>query len=347
MQSLNLSCRLSVVVVTMVVLMMGCREQPIEPEPTADFQYLEGEKIPNTEYFFPMAFYDHLYALPAVSPDGRQVAYRRFYNTPDDSIGLYVVDLETGEKRLLVRERTASAPDWSPNGEWIAFNIYPQIYKIKINGDSLTKLTNGAGSFDPKWSPDGRHIAFGGNGPYNFMKSDGTDLRTVGDSLFRGAADWHPDGIGLLGGIPRYSNSEPVRLALFNLQTNRTETVIPTTRRSADFRHALFSPDGLRISFSDENGIWVMNSDGSNLKRILPFFIPSGYGEKTGDNLGLTATPAAWHPDGKHLIYEHFRITRFWRARPDEVVGIGLLLEGYFSLYKVNVDSAIAKSTLP
>ena len=56
------------------------------------------------------------------------------------------------------------APQWSPDGNWIAYNNQaipspPQIYKIPSAGGTPIALTSGSERYyDPHWSPDGNWI---------------------------------------------------------------------------------------------------------------------------------------------------------------------------------------------
>ncbi len=327
-----------------LLLIGSCKDVSVNEDAENIYQFLKGDLIKGTEYFFPLSFYDYSLSEPEMSQNGEAILYTIFYGVSMDSAGVYQLNLQTGEKRLIVRSGYNAS--WSPDGNWIAFNIYPQIYKIKSNGDSLTRLTSGAGSFNPRWSPDGKRIGFGGNTLYqNVMNSDGSGLGFIGDSVFAGIADWHPSGTKVLGG-QRVNSSSTVKLGVFNLQTNRTEQIIDLGVRNSGSR-ALYSPDGSRICFTNERGIYVMNADGSGLKRILPCYLNSGYGYVSGETVGFYALSASWYPDGKHIIYEQFHITRLWRARPEEYSNVGLELEGYLGFYKLNADSAVAVSTLP
>ena len=73
-----------------------------------------------------------------------------------------------------------------------------------------------------------------------------------------------------------------------------------TTRltRDGDFKqHLQWSPDGKRLLFTrihaGKMGLWTMNADGSDLKRLLPPTTPTFDGH--------------WSPDGKAIVFESYR----------------------------------------
>jgi len=104
--------------------------------------------------------------MPAVSPDGRRVAYTM--GSPD-GFRLVVQDLETGAVRTLASEGDAAEPHWSPDGSRIAYTrLLPEGSFIEI-----VTLTTGAvqpmvieglvDAREPAWSPDGDWIAAAGS----------------------------------------------------------------------------------------------------------------------------------------------------------------------------------------
>ncbi len=56
------------------------------------------------------------------------------------------------------------SPDWSPNGNKIAFSRYSEgIFVMDTDGSNEIQLTSGSDMM-PKWSPTGNHIAFSRGG---------------------------------------------------------------------------------------------------------------------------------------------------------------------------------------
>jgi TolB protein len=101
---------------------------------------------------------------PAVSPDGRKVAY---ISDESGSPNLFVCDIGGGNPRHLSRNRDAeSSPCWSPDSKTICFVSRERgpakLYTISGNGGKRQYLeTTGVGTAtEPAWSPDGKWIAF-------------------------------------------------------------------------------------------------------------------------------------------------------------------------------------------
>lgn len=100
---------------------------------------------------------------PAVSPDGRRVA---FIHNKAGSPDLYVSDIDGGNlKQLTTTKEDESSPCWSPDGRRICFASRQTgkaaLYTISANGGSMSRLSvNAASPTEPDWSPDGKYVVF-------------------------------------------------------------------------------------------------------------------------------------------------------------------------------------------
>ncbi|MCL4394691.1 MAG: hypothetical protein M1482_07795 [Chloroflexi bacterium] len=193
------------------------------------------------------------------------------------------------QTRLTFDQKVNTHPAPSPDGKKIAFeserddanygtcgqngtNCVVHLYVINVDGSGLTQLTSGPGAdMDPAWSNDGTHIAFDST-------RDDPHPDTCGQSG-QPACVRHVYVVGANGGTAvRLTNNPPENPTASNDNPN-------------------WSLDNGLIAFvSNRDGnaeIYVMNPDGSNLKRLT-------------NNSAADGHPS-WSPDGSKLAFESNR----------------------------------------
>lgn len=102
--------------------------------------------------------------LPAISPDGRSMA---FTGNKILGWGIYRMDLYTKEVLPLDTGEGACRPAYSPDGQWIAYVSgrgagKENIWIIKWDGSERKQITRRRDlhEYDPRWSPDGNWIVY-------------------------------------------------------------------------------------------------------------------------------------------------------------------------------------------
>ena len=222
---------------------------------------------------------------PAISPDGRWVAYTiREANWEDNAYDtkIWLADAATGAARQLTNAKKSSqSPAWSPDGRKLAFvsdrTDKRQIYLISPQGgeaEALTSVEDGVGSF--AWSPDGTAIAYTATeakpaaikdrdkkyGEFEVVEQDHrmTHLftidtatkatRTLTSGAFTvGSFSWSPDGRSIAFDHrvnPRLANGGSADISIVSVADAAIRTLV--TQDGPD-SNPVWSPDGARIAF--------------------------------------------------------------------------------------------------
>ena len=255
----------------------------------SDFSAAETERLINTRDMY-----------PSVSPDGKQLV---FQSNRTGSNQIFIMNTDGGGlKQLVDFEHGAETPVFSPDGDHIAFAAYlgdgnNDVFTVRPDGSGLRQLTESPG-YDghPHWSFDSTRIVFNSDRTSPdpdaswsdrwheifSMKADGSDVRlhthcqtvcTFGSISPNGKQVLYRKvikAVGLNWSLGSIEKNSEVFVSDINGKNE-----INLTKNAAFDGWPVWSTDGRRVAFaSNRSGpaltgqIWLMNSDGSDLRQL-------------------------------------------------------------------------------
>lgn len=182
---------------------------------------------------------------------------------------------------------TAGSPEVSPDGKWIAFDLYPEgkILLLPFDGGEPRELCQG---LMPSWSSDGRLLTFSWNGGIWIIDADGGKLRQISQGW---GAQWSPDGQTIA-----YTNNGG--LWAYDLATERHREVLPRGQHPYLMLYygMTWSPDSRRIALkgTKQVGSDILSVDMSGGPHDLQVHFTTT--ESLSHDL-------AWTPDGQRLVF--------------------------------------------
>jgi eukaryotic-like serine/threonine-protein kinase len=268
--------------------------------------------------------------LPAISPDGKLVAYVSD-RASGDSMDLWVQQIEGGDPVQLTRDLgLCTDPAFSSDGSRIVLRCGDStgsIYVVSTLGGLPRKL--GEGEL-PQFSPDGSRVAFltpaPGNAPsrtIRIVRADGsssTDI-TIAKTLFGGPV-WSPDGRGLF--VVGFSNSsESDRDWYFASADNGALTPTGALARLQTMGGGF----NTRISVAPDGLLFVQGSFESSSIFRMPF--DRAFRKASGDPVPIVVGPGLYFSptssqDGRRVTFTIATnvSTNIWRARIDPTTGM-------------------------
>ena len=210
----------------------------------------------------------------------------------DDFEGVWIARPDGSRRRLLAP--SGVDPAWSPAGRLIAYNNYSVgTFVASVDGSSKWRLRDPG---DLAWSPDGHELALDNGRSLRIVGFRGKHARTLAtadpppfvspfERLAWSASNWlsYRRGeelfiVSPIGGVPR------------SLATG----LMPSTNfynYFGDYADFAWSPDGRRVAFARDGGLWVMTVPDGTPRLVVP-----------GQRVGFGAAPQ-WSPDGRLIAY--------------------------------------------
>lgn len=233
---------------------------------------------------------------PSWSSDGTQITFSR-WTTP---WGVYLINADGSNERLLFSSNVARAPIWSPDGAQIAFYFETQGWSArrieKPEGEHWrlvprqleTEWTLGVVdvadgylrqpycerfAFSPTWSADGQWLVYDGDYGLSVTTVEGPNNKALTDNVHDLFPVWSPDGTRIA-----FMHWQHDHWEIFAMNPDGGGRVAltgssPLLEKRPNNVSPAWSPDGKQIVFlSDRGGKWefyAMNADGSDQRQIL------------------------------------------------------------------------------
>jgi len=199
--------------------------------------------------------------------------YYYYYYGPACSGGLVLADPELGDASLVLGGYPVFNPSWARNGTAIAFESFDE-----QQGDRVLKLlsvsSNAVVPIDvmgpqskeqPSWAPDGTRIAFVCRWAVNIdictvPAIGGIPVRMTDDAEVDLHPAWSPDGSRIAFARTPAGSTSP-QIVLLDVATKQRTVLTGGTDPA-------WSPDGSKLVFTGADGLFVIDANGSNRRRL-------------------------------------------------------------------------------
>ncbi len=227
---------------------------------------------------------------PRIAPDGTRVAYTASETKTEKDkewktvTQLWVVPTTGGSSRQYTRgDKSASAPEWSPDGNVLAFlsdrekDGERQVWMIPADGGESWAVTSHKGGISSfHFSPDGKQLVFLAT---DQPSKDEEDRKKVKDDTI--------------------SIDRDIKMShvwLFNIEKKEEKRLTDGDFTVSDPQ---WSPDSTRLTYTTRP---TPKADDGGLSDVWVMTIASGEKKKIED-IQASSDNARWSPDGKSIAY--------------------------------------------
>ena len=217
---------------------------------------------------------------PSFNPEGDQLAY--CYHPDDTTSELWLVRADGSERRYL---GAGFDPSWSPDGAYLAYTVTEQgLYLMDMESGQVRLLVADGGASNPSWTPDGTRLVFLKDEAVWIINADGSEARQLTDPEQDGTCSWPAvsyDGSEILfvkgpvSGSADEPRTEPSQIWAMKIDgSDKRPLYTPDDAQTLLFQRPQRA-DGkilfMRLPLDNTlpPGVWIMEADGSGAQALL------------------------------------------------------------------------------
>jgi Tol biopolymer transport system component/imidazolonepropionase-like amidohydrolase len=239
---------------------------------------------------------------PALSPDGKQVAFTAINQ-------LWIMEIGKTPRQITHDSFYKQGPAWSPDGETLAYvtdksgveNI--DLMDLTTGTDRALAASVGGAQIFPAWSPDGKWIAFQDQTGATFRTevATGKTEPLAAATFFPGRPAWSTDGstvaIATVKPYTKRFREGTSQILTVDVATKKTKFFEPAPFESVTTRTEdgpVYSPNGKEMVFVMDDLLYTMPVDARGL--------PNGKARQLNNE---TTDAPSWSGDSSQLLYLH------------------------------------------